>query len=460
MLSRADLHPYQTHAVERTLAAPRILNGMAMGLGKTVTTLTAIADLIDRMEAGRVLVVAPLRVAKDVWAPEAARWAHLKHLRVSVATGDAKSRLKALSAPADVYVINVDNLAWLVDRLSHKAVREEYGLVVPDTLVLDEASAYKHRGSLRFRAARMLAKAADRVIALSATPASNGYLDLWAPYYLLDFGERLGPSYPKYQSAYFEPADYLGYKWRLKPNAEIAIQKQVADITMVLRAEDYLTLPPVTVRDINTPLSGSDMAAYRRFERQLTVALPDGQIEAVNAAVLAGKLLQFAAGQIYDADHNPQVIHRVKLDALKEIIEEAAEPVLVGYGFTSDRDRILAEIPGAVHLDANPETIARWNRGEIPVLLCHPASAAHGLNLQYGGRHLVWYSMPWSLELYQQLIGRIARQGQTRPVLVHRLIAPGTIDETVAMVLGDKGGTQEGLLNALRTRVEPKLNAA
>lgn len=446
MLTRSDLHLYQHHAVDFICDTRRCFLTLDLGLGKTVSTLTAISDLIDSFEVRKVLVVAPLRVAKKTWPDEIKKWAHFKHLTYSVLCGEPKVRAKRAWENTQVHIINVENLKWLYEL---KGKKLDY-----DMLVLDESSMYKNRDTTRFKIARRLSVQADRVVLMTATPAPNGYRDLWAQTYLLDGGHRLGPTLTGFTERYFTALDRDGYKYALKKGAAKVVQDLLRDIMLTMKAEDYISMPDRFENNIQVELNPGARAAYDDFEKDLVMDLPEGQmVEAFSAAALATKLMQFSNGQVYDADKNTHIVHGDKIEALLQVIEEAQEPVLVAYSFQSDRDRILEAIPDAVVLGKDMGVIDRWNRGEIRVLVTHPASAGHGLNLQHGGRHLVWFGPTYSLELYLQMNARLYRQGQTRPVVIHHLIGVQTIDEDIIKVLQAKNATQEGLLVAMKHRI-------
>jgi SNF2 family DNA or RNA helicase len=445
-LTRDDLHLYQQHAVQYLLSKPRAFLNLGLGLGKTSATLTAISDLIDSFHVKKILVVAPLRVASKTWPDEIAKWAHFHHLTYAVLTGTAKERTAAAFTDVQVHIINIENLKWLTVL---KGNNIDY-----DMLVIDESSMFKNRDTVRFKTARKLAIRMSRVVLMTATPAPNGYLDLWAQTYLLDGGHRLGQSFGGYKERYFKQTDRDGYKHVLKKGAAECIQHALKDIMLSMRAEDYLDMPDRFERTVEVDLDETARGAYENFEKDLVLDMgADESIEAISAAALAGKLMQFANGQVYDTERKVHTIHDAKLEALKELVEEAQEPVLVAYTFQSDRDRILAELPGAVLMGKDVSVIDKWNRGEVPVLVAHPSSAGHGLNLQHGGRHMVWYGPTYSLEGYLQMNARLYRQGQTKPVVIHHIVAKGTIDEDIMRVLQTKNATQEGLLVALRHRV-------
>ena len=444
MFSREHLHPYQRRAVEFVKDRRRCGLFLSMGLGKSVSTLTAALDLVQSFSVHRVLVIAPLRVANSVWAQEVEKWDHLKPLRVSVCTGPSKRRLAGLQMDADVYVINRENVEWLV---------EQYGSRWPfDMVVIDESSSFKNASSKRFKALRKVLPYTSYMVLLTGTPSPNGLIDLWSQVYLIDFGQALGRTMTSYKHRFFEP-DYMGYNFEPRQGADKTIQNLIAPFTVHMSAEDYLELPPRIDVNVKVPMPDAALKRYADFERTLLAELEDGEvIEAMTAAVLANKLLQFANGAMYtDEKHNWSETHVSKLDTLAEIIEDnAGENVLVAYNYRSDLERLLKRFPQAVVLDKQQDTIDRWNRGETRLLLAHPASAGHGLNIQSGGSLIVWFGLTWSLENYLQFNARLHRQGQTRPVRVIHLLAEGTIDLRVIEELGKKDKTQVNLLRALK----------
>lgn len=444
MLSREHLHPYQRRSVDFIKDRRRCGLFLDMGLGKSVSTLTAALDLIQSFAVHKVLVVAPLRVANSVWAQEAQKWAHLKALRVSVCTGPSKKRLGALQMDADIYVINRENVEWLV---------EHYGTRWPfDMVVIDESSSFKNASSKRFKAMRRVLPYTQYMALLTGTPSPNGLIDLWSQIYLIDFGQSLGRTMTAYKQRFFE-ADYMGYKFKARDGAESSIHNLIAPFTVHMSAEDYLDLPPRIDLTIKTQMPDAALQKYNDFEGTLLAELDDGDVvEAVTAAVLANKLLQYANGGLYTDDKkNWSEIHSAKLDALAEILEDnAGENVLVSYNYRFDLERLQKRFPDAVVLDKQQETIDRWNRGETRLLLAHPASAGHGLNIQAGGSLIVWFGMTWSLENYLQFNARLHRQGQTKPVRIIHLVTEGTIDERVLAVLGNKERSQSALLKALK----------
>ena len=422
-----------------------------MGLGKTVITLTAVKQLLDDFAVTKVLVIAPLRVAATVWAQEAKKWDHLKGLTCSRVIGSQKDRLLALEEDADIYIINRENVQWLV---SHQAKLKEWPF---DMLVIDELSSFKSPKAERFRALRRVLPAVRRVVGLTGTPAPNGLIDLWSQIYLLDEGKRLGKFVGRYRDTFFKPGRRNGaivYNCELLPGAADTIYGLIGDICMSMTAADYLTLPERI--DITYPvcLSAAAKTAYETMERDLVLPLAGEAITAQNAAVLTGKLLQLANGAIYTEEHDYIRLHDAKLDALEDLIEAAnGQPVLVYYSFQHDADRILQRFPQARRL-LTPEDVNDWNAGRVPMLIAHPASAGHGLNLQAGGHVIIWFGLTWSLELYQQANARLHRQGQTHPVTVYHVITQGTVDDEVIKVLTGKAVRQDALIDAVKARIE------
>ena len=441
--SRDLLHEYQQRAVEFIKTTPKCGLWVDMGLGKTVTVLTALADLFDRFEIGRVLIIAPLRVAKHTWPDEIKKWPHVCHLSHAVACGDRKKRESALAGREDIHVINRETVPWLVEHLGDKWPY--------DVVVIDESSSFKSHASQRFKSLRKTMPHVDRMVQLTGTPASNGLLDIWAQIYLLDRGERLGRTFQMYRNRYFT-CGYTGHSWQLRDAAaERRITERIEDICMTLSAADYLELPERIDTTVSIELYATARAQYRQLEREFLLLLERSTVEVFNAATLTTKLLQLANGAIYtDENYNWERVHDEKLDALAEIIESAnGRPVLVAYGFKSDRERIKKRFRGAVDVTTY-DAIRKWNNGRIQLMIAHPASAGHGLNLQTGGSTVVWFGLPWSLELYQQFNARLHRQGQTQPVTVHHIVAANTVDETVMAALSRKNVTQKQLLDRLK----------
>lgn len=396
-----------------------------MGLGKTLTTLTALSDLMILGEVDKVLVIAPLTVAKKTWADEVDKWDHLKHLTYAKVLGSEKQRIEALQQDVDLYFINVDNVVWLTDF---------YGSKWPfKTVVIDELSSFKNAASKRFKAMRKIRPKIERLVGLTGTPAPNNLMDLWAQMYLLDRGERLEKTLTAYRRRYFTPDRMNGhivYNYKLLEGADKKIYDKIGDVCVSMAAKDYLNLPQRINNVVEVELSPKDLTLYKRFEREYVLALSDGDLVAANAAVLSGKLIQMANGAVYNEFSDIHWIHDAKLDALERIVEDSqGQPILVFYNYQHDLDRIQHRFKQAVILDA--DNIDRWNKGGIPILLAHPQSAGHGLNLQKGGHIIVWFSLTWSLEYYQQANARLDRQGQTESVIVHHLVAKGTVDEIV-----------------------------
>ena len=418
-----------------------------MGLGKTVITLTAIRNLFDDFAVDRVLIVAPLRVARDTWPTELRKWDHLAGLTYSVAVGSRDEREAALAADADIYIINRENLPWLVQTLRGWPF---------DMVVLDELSSFKNHKAKRFRALKARRKNIRRIVGLTGTPAPNGLLDLWAQYRLLDQGERLGRFITHYRDQYFIPDQrnqYQVFSWKPREGAEDEIYGLIGDMTMSMKTVDHLQLPPVTSTRVMVSMSAAERGVYERLKHDMVVSLGGEVIDASNAATLSGKLLQLASGAIYTPDHDVVRVHDRKLDALEDLIEQAnGQPVLVAYWYKHDAERIMERIPSAVDLKTSRDMKA-WNEGRIPVALIHPASAGHGLNLQAGGHLLVWFSLTWSLELYEQTNARLYRQGQQMPVSIMHIVTAGTVDEAVLRALDGKHVTQDGLIEAVKTEL-------
>jgi SNF2 family DNA or RNA helicase len=439
------MHNYQNNAVDFIRVQKRCLLAIGMGCGKTCITLTAINDLIDSFTIHKTLIIAPLRVANSVWAQEAELWEHTKHLKVSVCTGNERARLTALMQDADIFVINRENVEWLVK--SQKNWRF-------DCVVVDESDSFKNASSKRFRALRKVLPDTTHMVLLSGTPSPNGLLDVWAQMYLIDFGERLGRTMTSYKDRFFEK-DYMGYNFTLREGSAGKIHDLLRDKVLSMSSEDYLELPDRISLVEPVDLPPATLREYKDFETTLLATLPDGEeIEAMNAAVLAGKLLQYANGAIYtDEHHNWTNIHDVKLDALAEIIENnSGENILVAYNFKHDLAKLQQRFPSGVALDKDPNTVVRWQQGKIKLMFAHPQSAGHGLNLQDGGCLAVWFGLTWSLGHYLQFNARLHRQGQQRPVRIIHIIASGTIDERVVSVLSLKGAVQNNLLNALKVQ--------
>ena len=448
-------HEYQKYAIEYIKAHPEAAILLGCGLGKTSIALTAIDELLhDSFEVRKVLVVAPIRVCTSSWPDEIRKWDHLKDLRFSVAVGTRDERLAALRADAEVIIINRENLPWLVD---------ESGLPFDyDMCVLDELSGFKNWQSKRFRAFMKVRPKLKREVGMTGTPGSNGLMDLFAEYRCLDMGQRLGRFIGRYREAYFTPDRRNGnivYSYKPLPGAEDEIYRRIGDITISMRSMDWLKMPELVTSEHSVTLDEKERKQYDALKRDLLLRLPEGEITAANAAALSGKLSQMAGGAVYADDGTVTVIHERKLDALEDIIEGAnGSPLLVAYWYRHELERIAERlralgIPFA-RLES-PEDIRRWNRGEVPVMLIHPASAGHGLNLQQGGSTIVWYTVPWSLELYTQTVDRLYRQGQTAgTVSVIHITARDTIDGRIVRALREKDSTQAALIEAVKAVLE------
>ncbi len=440
-------HDYQTFATNFILEHPIAAVLLEMGLGKSVITLTAIFDLtLDSFLIRKVLVIAPLRVARDTWPAEIEKWDHLNGLTYSVGLGDEAQRKAALLKRAQVYIINRENVDWLVNKS---------GLPFDfDMVVIDELSSFKDHTSKRFKALRKVRPKVKRIVGLTCTPSANGLMDLWAEIGILDMGQRLGRFITHYRNSFFVPDkrnQQMVFSYKPLPGAEDEIYRRISDITISMKNTDYLKLPECVINEIAVQLSEKEKKVYDTMKRDLVLSLEGREIDALNAAALSNKLLQMANGAVYTDDGSVAKIHDHKLDSLEDIIEAAnGKPVLVAYWFKHDLERILNRFP-AEKLDS-ADSIKRWNDGEIPLAVIHPASAGHGLNLQAGGSTLVWFGLTWSLELYQQTNARLWRQGQKDTVVIHHIIAKGTIDEDVMRALKRKDKTQTALIDAVKAR--------
>lgn len=439
---RNDLHKYQHRMIDFIYNTPKCAVWAGLGLGKTITTLTAITDLLDSFTVCKVLIVAPLRVANSVWHKEASNWQHTKKLTFSIVTGTERERMSALFKTADVYVINRENVQWIVEHYKSKWPF--------DMIVIDESSSFKSPASQRFKAIKKVLPKVDRLIELTGTPSPNGLLDIWSQMYLLDGGQRLGKSMTTYKQRFFEQ-DRTGYKFTPVKSANKIIHSLIADLVISLNVDDYLEMPERIDTVIRVTMPPHRLDEYKQLERDFIMQINNNDIVAYNAATLAGKLLQYANGAMYtDELKNWTEIHSAKLDAIDDIIaENSDENLLIAYNYKTDLIRLQARYPDAVVLDKNPDTIAQWNKGNIKMLLAHPASAGHGLNLQHGGSIIVWFGLNWSLELYQQFNGRLHRQGQTKPVRIVHIVTDGCIDDKVMKAIENKAITQDELLNAL-----------
>ena len=442
-------HNYQAYAINYIETHPIAAVLLDMGLGKTVISLTAIADLLfDSFEAHRILVVAPLRVARDTWPAEIAKWEHLQHLTFAVCVGTPKERRAALMSGADITIINRENLGWLIDSSGFDF---DY-----DMVVIDELSSFKNHKSKRFQSLMKVRPKVQRIIGLTGTPSSNGLMDLWAEFKLLDFGERLGRFITHYRNNYFIPDKRNGeiiYSYKPMAYAEDAIYRRISDITISMKSTDHLQMPELITSQYEVQLSEEEEKRYEDLKADFILELPEGEITAANAASLTGKLSQLANGAIYDDDGNIIGFHDRKLDALEDLIEAAnGKPILVAYWFKHDLQRIKKRFN--VREIKSSKDITDWNNGDIPVAVIHPASAGHGLNLQAGGSTLIWFGLTWSLELYQQTNARLWRQGQTSgTVVIEHIITKGTIDERILKALSLKEVTQNALIDAVKANL-------
>lgn len=442
-------YDYQKRAIEKIMKLPSVGLFLEMGLGKSVITLTAAKRLIyDELDVTRVLVIAPLMVARDTWSRECEKWDHLKGLRVSRILGSAAKRRAAVEADADIYVINRENVVWLVN---HYRPTWKW-----DMLVIDELSGFKSSKAARFRALKRIRPMFRRVVGLTGTPNPNGLMDLWAEIYLLDGGERLGKTIGRYRMQYFRPGrsnGYVVYNYIPLPGAEEAIGKRISDITISMLAADYLDLPGRIDRVVRVTLTDEERKVYKKLERERLLELEDTEVSAVNAAAVMGKLLQLSGGAVYDDKGEAVEFHSEKLRALEDIINTNEEPVLIFYAYRHERTRLLRAFSRYGPRELKTEgDIRDWNDGKIRILIAHPASVGYGLNLQDGGHIIVWYSLPWSLDQYQQANARLYRQGQKRPVIIHHLIATGTVDEQVMAALQKKDTGQAALMQLLSER--------
>ena len=447
-------HEYQTYATNFILDHPVSAILLDMGLGKSVITLTAIKALMhDSFEINSVLVIAPLRVATQTWPDEIKKWEHLHDLTYAVAVGTEAERRFQLRRNVDIHIINRENVKWLIE---DSGIPFNY-----DMVVIDELSSFKSHQAKRFKALMKVRPTVKRIVGLTGTPSSNGLMDLWAEYKLLDMGERLGRFIGGYRGRFFTPDkrnQQIVFSYKPQPGAEEHIYRLVSDITISMKSTDYLKMPECVINEVPVTLSEDEMELYRTMKDDLILNLDDGDVDAVNAAALAGKLSQMANGAVYDENGNAVHIHDRKLDALEDLIEAAnGKPVLVAYWFKHDLERIekrLHELHIPFSKLDTPDSITRWNRGELPVALVHPASAGHGLNLQSGGSTLIWFGLTWSLELYQQTNARLWRQGQTAvTVVIHHIITKGTIDRDIMAALRRKDKTQSALIAAVKANL-------
>lgn len=445
-LTRVDLHDYQKYGVEYIINNPITALLLECGLGKTITTLTAIEELMyDRFEIHKVLIIALLRVAMTTWSDEVEKWEHLKNLKLSVVVGTQKERISALNATADIYIINRENVEWLISNHPFDF----------DMVVIDELSLFKNHQSKRFKALRKVRPKVKRIVGLTGTPAPNSLMDLWAEINILDMGERLGRFITHYRDEFFKPDKRNGaivYSYKPLPDAENAIYEKISDICISMKACDYLDMPDKVDNIVKVGMNDKETALYKKLKTEMLLPFADGDIDAVNAASLSNKLLQMANGAVYDENGTAKEIHTRKLDALEDLIESAnGKPVLVFYNFKHDKDRIMKRFTAR---EINTEQdIHNWNKGKIQIAIAHPASTGHGLNLQSGGSTIIWFGLTWSLELYSQANARLYRQGQENTVVIHHIITKGTIDENVMTALKTKDIGQAALMDAVKAEI-------
>lgn len=442
-------HSYQEYAIRYIETHPISALLIDMGLGKTSITLTAIRNLLfDSFEVCKVLVIAPLRVAKNTWTDEIKKWEHLSTLTYSLIIGNENERLSALNEKTDIYIINRENVDWLVNKSGYKF---DF-----DMVVIDELSSFKNHQSKRFKSLMKVRPLVKRIVGLTGTPSSNGLMDLFAEFKILDMGKRLGYFIWQYRNTYFKPDKMNGpivYSYKPLPNAENAIYEKISDITVSMKANEYLKMPELLTSNYVVELSNSEKNQYDEMKKSLVLEITDGEITASNAASLSNKLCQLSNGAIYDDEQNIVEIHDRKLEALEDIIESMnGKPLLIAYWYRHDLERIKSRF--SVREIKTSEDISDWNDGKIPVALIHPASAGHGLNLQNGGSTLVWFGLTWSLELYQQTNARLYRQGQKNTVVIQHIITKGTIDEQILKALQKKNKTQADLIDAVRANLE------
>lgn len=449
-------HEYQKFCIQKILDIKKVGIWQDMGLGKTVTTLTAVKELkYNRFQVCKVLVIAPKKVAEGTWTKEAAKWDHTKMLRVSPVLGSQAKRIRALNTPADLYVINRENVCWLVDY---------YRNAWPfDMVVIDESSSFKSHSAKRFKALAGISSRISRMVELTGTPSPNGLADLWSQVYLLDGGERLGKRYSQFRERYFQPdkrgADGMIYSYEAKPGTEESILAKISDICISMKAEDYLELPDLTYHEVPVELDKKSWKAYQDLERKMILELPgdDELISVTSAAALSNKLLQLANGAVYDEDRQVHEVHDCKIEAFLELVESLqGKPVLVFYNYQHDRERILKALAKSGFRIRELKTTQDeddWNAGRIDILLTHPASSAYGLNLQQGGNHVIWFGLTWNYELYTQANKRLHRQGQVNKVIIHHLVSTGTRDEDVMTALKRKDDVQNWVMESLKARI-------
>ncbi len=446
-------YEYQQYCIDSIIYNRAVGLFLDMGLGKTVITLTAVHDLrYNRWDVAKPLIIAPKKVAEATWTAEAKKWEHLKMMRIVPVLGSVQQRLRALATPADAYIINRENVTWLVEHFKNNWPF--------DMVILDESSSFKNSSSKRFKAMKLVRSRIRRIVALTGTPASNGLEDLWAQVYLLDSGARLGKTLGAYRDKYFIPGKRnrtTVFNYTPKDGSFEMIKSAISDICISMKASDYISLPDVLQNDIPVALDAPATKAYRQLETDLLLQIDEETITAGSAGVLTGKLLQLCNGAIYDSNKTAIKIHDCKIDAFLELIEQLNEQhALVFYNFQHDRDRLVSALTVTglrIRVYSQAKDEVDWNNGEIDILLAHPASCGYGLNLQRGGHHVVWFGLTWSLEQYEQANKRLHRQGQEHPVVIHHLIVQGGMDEAVIEALKSKGNMQNALMTALKARI-------
>ena len=449
LLKKSKMYDYQTYASEYIVSHSTAAVFLECGLGKTVITLTAINELMfNEFEVRKVLVISPLRVGLSVWKQECNKWEHLKNIKCSIAIGDESRRIEALMTQADIYIINRENVDWLITNSGHPF---DF-----DMVVIDELSSFKSASAKRFKSLLKVRPKVKRIVGLTGTPSSNGLMDLWAEFRLLDMGERLGRFITHYRNNYFEPDKRNGqmvFSYKPRVGAEDAIYRLISDITISMKSADYLIMPECIMNEVVVQLSEKERKQYDSLKKDMILSLDDSEIDAVNAAALSGKLLQMANGAVYDEDSNVIHIHNQKLEALEDLLEGAnGKPILIAYWYNHDLTRIKEKFK--IREIKSSKDIVDWNDGTVPIGVIHPASAGHGLNLQSGGSTLIWFGLTWSLELYQQTNARLYRQGQNETVVIHHIITKDTIDEDVMRALKAKEKTQSDLIDAVRAELE------
>lgn len=449
LLKQSQMHNYQNFASNHIVTHPVSAVLLECGLGKTIITLTAINDLMyDYFDVCKVLVICPLRIGLNVWKQECERWEHTKNLRCSIAIGTEEERKKALSNSADIYIINRENVDWLITKSGFKWFF--------DMVVIDELSSFKSYQAKRFKSLLKVRPKVKRIVGLTGTPSSNGLMDLWAEFRLLDMGERLGRYITHYRQNFFVPDkrnQQMIFSYKPKDGAEKEIYQLISDITISMKSKDFLKMPECIMNEVVVSLSEKEQKLYDSLKKDMVLSIEDEEIDAINAAALSSKLLQMANGAVYNDDKESIHIHDRKLDALEDLIEGAnGKPVLIAYWFKHDLTRIKERFD--VREIKTSKDISDWNDGKIPIAIIHPASAGHGLNLQLGGSTLIWFSLTWSLELYQQTNARLYRQGQKDTVVIHHIVSKGTIDEDVMRALKAKEKMQDALIDSVKARLK------